>query len=260
MKHKITKIENDLKAAQNRPIQWWNIDLSIRLEKDLEELLHKHDTYWRSRAENVQIKEGDTNTRFFHQKASCRRRQNKIIQLTDDHGHIKTNQEDLNKIIIDLYSKLFFSDGTTNIDSVIASIPMIITPNINEELLKPFTEVEFRRALKTMQPLKALEPDGIHALFYQRYWNLLSTDIPQFLNDVWSGKEAMSSINMTHVALLAKVDNPTHVKDFWPISLCNVIYKILSKAIVLRLKNILIPLFLLTNLHSFIIVWLLITC
>ena len=47
------------------------------------------------------------------------------------------------------------------------------------------------------------------------------------------------NFNQTHVVLVPKVKEPKHVTDFRPISLCNVIYKIASKAIANRFKIIL---------------------
>ena len=47
------------------------------------------------------------------------------------------------------------------------------------------------------------------------------------------------NFNQTHVVLVPKVKEPKHVTNFRPISLCNVIYKIASKAIANRFKIIL---------------------
>jgi hypothetical protein len=45
-------------------------------------------------------------------------------------------------------------------------------------------------------------------------------------------------LNMTHIALIPKVKKPICVTEFKPISLCNVLYKLISKALANRLKKI----------------------
>ena len=48
-----------------------------------------------------------------------------------------------------------------------------------------------------------------------------------------------ASFNSTFIALIPKSDNPLTLNDFRPISLCNCVYKIISKVIAMRLKPIL---------------------
>lgn len=45
-------------------------------------------------------------------------------------------------------------------------------------------------------------------------------------------------LNQNFIALIPKVQHPTFVSDFRPINLCNVLYKLVSKVIVNRLKPI----------------------
>jgi hypothetical protein len=122
---------------------------------------------------------------------------------------------------------------------VVECIPQVVTLEMNNLLTCEFTPEEVTTALKQMGPLKALGPDGLPPLFYQKYWHLLGEDITKaVLNYLNSGK-ILKAINHTYITLIPKVKNPEDVKEFRPISLCNVIYMILSKVLANRLKKIL---------------------
>lgn len=46
----------------------------------------------------------------------------------------------------------------------------------------------------------------------------------------------VEEINETLIMLIPKVNNPSHLKQFKPISLCNVVYKIITKVIAQQLR------------------------
>jgi hypothetical protein len=59
--------------------------------------------------------------------------------------------------------------------------------------------------------------------------------ILQFLNNGQFDEE----INATNIALVPKKKNPSCVTDFRPISLCNVVYKLIAKVLANHLKRVL---------------------
>ena len=63
----------------------------------------------------------------------------------------------------------------------------------------------------------------------------VTTAILDFLN---SG-QILGGVNFTHVVLILKVKSPESMSQFRPISLCNFIYKIISKILVNRMKQVL---------------------
>ena len=73
-------------------------------------------------------------------------------------------------------------------------------------------------------------------LFYQSYWPDVGTEVTHAVLSCLNSGSILRSINHTFISLIPKVKNPEKVTKFRLISLCNVIYKIVSKVIANRLK------------------------
>jgi hypothetical protein len=55
----------------------------------------------------------------------------------------------------------------------------------------------------------------------------------------FESRRMVDGVNITAIVLIPKKDNPELLKDFRPTSLCNVIYKVVSKCLVNRLRPLL---------------------
>ncbi|XP_021735024.1 uncharacterized protein LOC110701708 [Chenopodium quinoa] len=95
---------------------------------------------------------------------------------------------------------------------------------------------EISNALFQMHHNKAPGTDGMHALFFQKFWHIIGPDIITYVQNWWNGIWDLKEINRTCVVLIPKCNDPKYMKDFRPISCCNVLYKIISKTLANRLK------------------------
>ena len=94
-----------------------------------------------------------------------------------------------------------------------------------------------------MGPTKAPRPNGMNALFYQKFWHIVGNEVTNAVLDFLHSGNMEPDINYTHIVLIPKVKKPEKMADFRLISLCNVIYKIISKVLANRLKLILPQIF-----------------
>ena len=94
----------------------------------------------------------------------------------------------------------------------------------------------FRSVVMGMNSFKAPGADGFQAFFFKEYWEVVGTEVWELVKKAFAGFDLDSALFDTLVVLIPKVDNPSRMKEFCPISLCNVIYKIITKVVVERLR------------------------
>ena len=80
-------------------------------------------------------------------------------------------------------------------------------------------------------------PDGFPAEFFQKFWELIHMDIWNLFKDFYDGNLDIERLNYGMVTLLPKVDNVVNMKNFRPICLLNVCYKIITKVLNNRLAS-----------------------
>jgi hypothetical protein len=75
--------------------------------------------------------------------------------------------------------------------------------------------------------------------FYFHFFDLIKEDLLALVERVRTRGRLVGSLNSTFIALIPKLNKPLGFGDYKPISLCNLIYKIISKVIANRIKSFL---------------------
>jgi hypothetical protein len=237
VQREIKQLNNRLDVLRSDPMRIQPSYEEVKVTQRLVELFHREEVMWRQRSRVQWLAEGDRNTRFFHLRASKRKKKNRICRLKRPDGNYAEADQEMADMTTAFYENLYTSEGVENMNEVINVIPTKVTAEMNNMLLKQISGDEVKTALFQMFPTKAPGPDGFPAHFFQTHWDLCGKEVTQAVLRVLKGEDDMREINQTFVVLIPKVASPEELGQFRPISLCNVIYKIASKVLANRLKQ-----------------------
>lgn len=242
-------LEKHLKNAKKELEKWRRepiSDLAAGREAvwsfKVDRLEEQIDIYWKQRAHANWLQFGDCNTSFLHKACSERRRRNRIGDLKKENGGWVVNEEEKKVFIANYFMQLFISGAGNDaglVQQLLDAVQPWVTAFMNEALLVEFSHEEIKRALDSIRDLKAPGTDGLPAIFFKEYWDVIGWKLSAEVMIVLNGGKIPEGWNETVIALIPKTEKPEKFTDLCPISLCNVIYKVISKVLSSRLYMIL---------------------
>ncbi|XP_027090153.2 uncharacterized protein [Coffea arabica] len=234
----IEQIKREIKEVKEIMPSGYRIKL-VGLKRRLTDAYKKEELYWSQKARVKWLKEGDRNTSFFHAIVAGRRKQNRISVLQKRSEEWCENVEESSKEIIDYFQEIFTTENPVDFVEILQGVPQTITSDMNRRLTRPITEQEIRQAVFSMQPNKSPGPDGMPPYFFQKFWQTVKSDIVNAVQSFFHSGYLLKSINETLISLIPKTESPISITEYRPISLCNVLYKIISKVLTSRFKSVL---------------------
>ncbi|GKD91967.1 putative RNA-directed DNA polymerase, eukaryota, reverse transcriptase zinc-binding domain protein, partial [Tanacetum coccineum] len=107
-----------------------------------------------------------------------------------------------------------------------------------ETLERQVTLEEIKEAVWDGESSKAPGPDGYSFAFVKKYWGTIQKDLYDFVNLFFASCVMPNGANSSFFTLIPKVNNPTLITDFRPISLIGIHYKIIAKILANRLSKV----------------------
>jgi len=170
------------------------------------------------------------------------RAHNRITKIKYSHGIKLVSHNDMESVLVQhLYNiaKEPLEEKSRFIDHFTQYIPQLVTKEDNHNLSRPVSKEEVSEVINEMQSGKAPGPDGFDVDFFKAYWETVKHDILEVVEDSRRSNKVLKALNASFIALIPNQENAMTPDGFWPIALCNVVYKIISKVIANRLKPLL---------------------
>eukprot|EP00253_Pinus_taeda_P022096 PITA_22096 len=197
------------------------------LEKRKHILLLREEASWRLKSRALWLKEGDRNTKFFHNFANARRRKNSIWKIEDGNGGFLYSQNDIAELVPEIFDEPAY-----------------------ENFIKPVSEEELLAAIKSFKKDKGPGPDGWPIESFMHFYEMFKLDLLRMVEASRMSGNIHSALSSTFIALIPKKQRTDSFQDYRPIALCNTLFKIISKIIAERMKPVL-NLFITRDQHAF---------
>jgi len=201
------------------------------------------------------LKVGDGNNKVFYKTAKIREVVNAIKEIKCPDGTIVDTQDAMKD-----EARRFFQDFLSYKPDHYQGIEKeelqdLLQSFCTEEeglyLIKEVSMEEIKTVLFSMPSNKAPGPDGYTVEFFKETWSIVGNDLVAAVQSFFIKGFIPKGMNATILALIPKKKEVKEMKDYRPISCCNVIYKVISKILANRLKAIL-PHFISPNQSAFV--------
>jgi hypothetical protein len=139
----------------------------------------------------------------------------------------------ISNTFVQYFRSIFASSNTNN------GRPFLATQMPQEDNDYTYSIPDGQEILDTLKEMKrnaSPGQDGFNVEFYLATWTWIGQDVVNLVRNFFETGIMPAHINDTHITLIPKKLVPLIPEDYRPISLCNVIYKIIAKCLANRLK------------------------
>ncbi|PNX93586.1 ribonuclease H, partial [Trifolium pratense] len=208
LEKRIKGIQLSLERVDSARLVYLEHDLQLQYDR----ILAQEELLWYQKSRDKWIKLGDRNTKFFHATTVIRRKRNKIHGLHLPCGMWCTDDNILKDEAQKFFKNLFGADPLSRNSN--PTNENVTSPKLSEEAVECLSKTVTR----------------------EEYWHIVGEDVYNLVCQAFASGTFNSCIGETLIALIPKVDYPQNFKEFRPISLCNTIYKLITKVLVNRLR------------------------
>eukprot|EP00253_Pinus_taeda_P005909 PITA_05909 len=223
-------------------VKSWERRKNAQQKKDLNYINVALETLQLLMLSHLPLTEGDKNTQLFHRYANHKRKVNSIWEISDAEGNQVQTQQEITRLAIARFEWAYrCRDLECAEDQVwgINEYPMMFDEEVNSALYKAVSREEILQVLKSLKGDKSPGPDGWTVELFTHFSDIFQEDLTDMVEESRNRGSRHPHINSTYIALIPKKASSYTFSYYRPISLCNLIYNIISKTIATKNKHML---------------------
>lgn len=213
----------------------------LQLEVFLRQLFNKHLEGSKIRSRVKWLEEGETPSSFFLRLENERHAKAFVSSVFDSSGNEVSSLPEIINAHAAFYTELFSSENI-DLDSqrdLFSYVASRLSEAERASCEGPLTLAEATESLRRANRNKTPGADGLTVEFFSHFWDILGEPLVSVFNQSLVVGELPNSMKASITRLVHKKDDKRNLKNWRPISLLNVDYKICSKAVSIRLANVL---------------------
>ncbi|XP_019164595.1 PREDICTED: uncharacterized protein LOC109160804 [Ipomoea nil] len=210
-----------------------------KLQADLLQALKQEEMFWKQKARVKWLKEGDSNTRFFHAVVKDRHQRQRISAIKSGTGELLTTQPAIQTEEVSFFSGLFSAEDCPGMEALLQCLPVGVLDSDKAALSLPVTREEVKEAVWKLDPDSAAGPDGFSGAFFRHCWDIIKDDLYMATLDFFAGVPVPRAMASAQIVLIPKKLNLDTFADYRPICLFTFVSKVFTRIIASRLSTIL---------------------
>ena len=237
-RHLLNELEAKMNYLKDRP----------GYSEDLKELQNEYESIHSKEVEGARVRsriqwweEGEKSTYYFHNLERRNGKDKVWDKIIDSDGNLLYGTHNIQNRQVEFYKELYKSQMREDTDKsyFLENVDKTISGSSKQFMESIITKEEISKAIKKMPNNKSPGQDGIPVEFYKVYWNVIADDLLEVIHKGLDNKQLPYTQYLAVIVLLYKKGSRAEIKNWRPISLLNVDYKILSKVLAERLKSVL---------------------
>ena len=185
--------------------------------------------------------EGEASSKFFLSLEKKHKASQSVYSIRDPGtGHVHHDPFSILSTWQSYYSNLFSAETCDLVEqaTLLSTVTRKLTPAVAPSCEGLLTPAECHSALLGMSRGKIPGSDGFPMEFYVRFWDVLGDDLVRVLNSAYDADELSTSQRRGLIIVLYKKSDKLETKNYRPISLLNMDYKIATRVLAGRLLSV----------------------